>query len=219
MSVGEKLSKIRQPEPVKSRRASVVSSLVILVLAIALGFLSKWLDNLVFDDTIAWHRVIETLDLGNVFSAFPVWLVLALGISVYSKTPAKAALNTFLLFAGMCAAYHIYTILYSGFNPSGYMMIWYAITLVSPLLAVACWYAKGKTAVSVVLDILILTVLAVCCFSVGWFYFGFNGVINAILFVVGVIILYSSPKQTVISVVAGIALAVLVGPFLPFLQS
>ena len=66
------------------------------------------------------------------------WLLLALSIAVFSKTPVKAAVNTFLFFAGMCAAYHIYTVVFSGFNPMQYMMIWYGFTIISPLLAAVC---------------------------------------------------------------------------------
>ena len=99
----ERLEKIRKsgasPMP-----ASAVHSALFLLLGIVLGIFSKWLDNLALDSAVWWHRPIERLGLGTVFSSFPVWLLIALAIAVFSRNPLKAAVNVFLFFAGMCAA-------------------------------------------------------------------------------------------------------------------
>ena len=212
----EKLLKIREPKPIKSRAKSALISVMIFIIGAVLGVFSKWLDNLSLDSSVGWQRILEILDLRNVFSEMAVWILGALIISVFSTSAKKSALNAFLFFAGMCAAYHIYTVLFSGFNPAGYMMIWYAVTLASPLFAVVCWYGKGRGAAAAVINVLILSVLANFCFSIGWLYFGFNGIINLLIFIAAVIVLYNNPKQTAISLAVSIPAAVLISGFIPF---
>ena len=65
----EKLRDIRKPKAIKSKTASVRSTVLIFLFGIVTGFAAKWLDSLVFDDTIPWLRVMERLDLGNLFTA------------------------------------------------------------------------------------------------------------------------------------------------------
>ena len=149
------------------------------------------------------------IDLGNVLSLFPIWLVIALAIAVFARSPLNAALRVFLFFAGMCVAYHISSVLIAGFNPMHYMMIWYGFTALSPLMAVVCWYGKGKTVPSLVIDTLILWVMAACCFGIGFWYFDFRSIVDTLLFVGAAAILYVSPKNTAISLAGGFILALL----------
>ena len=193
----------------------VRNTLLLALLGIVLGVFAKWLDQLALDDRVWWHLLIEKLDLVNVFSGLPVWLTMTLAIAVFSRTPGRAALNGFVFLLGMCLAYHAYTVLFAGFNPDRYMMIWYGLTAVSPLLAAVCWYGRGPTNASILIDTLILAVMAMTCFSVGWVYIGFNGAVNAALFAVAVVVLYQKPKQILISALGGAALAVAVFPLLP----
>ena len=116
----------------------------------------------------------------------------------------------------MCAAYHLYTILFAGFNPASYMMIWYGITLVSPFLAVLCWYAGGKGPAAWILDIGIIAVFALACFAIGIFYIDSRGILYLAVFAGAVITLYRSPKQICICLAAGFALAFLASPFWMF---
>ena len=214
-SVLTSLRKIRKPKRTSPARAVVLGALSLL-LGISLGFFAKWLDDLAFDSTLWWHRVIERLDLGNFFSELAVWLLLALAIAVFSRSAFQAAVRVLLFFAGMCAAYHLYTVLFSGFNPKQYMLLWYAITLASPLLAAVCWYAKGKRAVSIVLDCGIFAVFTLACFSVGWLYVSPRGGLYLLVFLGAAAVLFRSPKQLLISLPAGFILALLASPVWPF---
>ena len=200
------LYKVRTPNREKLS-AQIIYSILILLLGIALGIFSKWLDNTGINDAIWWQRILGTIDLGNVFSEFAIWLFIALAISVYCSSPLRAGLNVFLFFAGMCTSYHLYTIMFAGFNPGSYMMIWYGITLLSPVLAFICWFGKGKTNASLIIDILILTVMMSVCFSIGFWYFYITRIINVIIFIGSVAIMYSEPRQTVISLLGAVVLS------------
>lgn len=211
----EKLSETRAPKKT-SAKAAVLATFAAFLLGIALGLFAKWLDNLALDDTVWWHRILETLDLRNFFSELAVWLLAALLIAVFSHSAFRAAWNVFAFFAGMCAAYHIYTILFAGFNPASYMLIWYGLTLASPILAVFCWYAKGKGAVAIILDIGIVAVFLLSCFGLGFFYITFKGVLYLLVFLGAVAALYRSPKQLAIVLPAGVLLAFLLSPIWPY---
>ena len=117
-----------------------------------------------------------------------------------------------MFFAGMCASYHWYTVVFSGFNPQSYMMIWYALTLLSPLFALLCWYGKGPRLPSVVLSGLILGGMVMVCCSVGQWYFSFRRGLDALFLCLSVLILYTRPKQTLLALAIGVALSFL-SPF------
>ena len=183
------LYKVRTPNRDMKLSVKITYSILILLLGIILGVFSKWLDNMSINDTICWQHILGILDLRNVFSEFAIWLLIALAISVYSSTPLRACLNVFLFLAGMCISYHLYTIVFAGFNPQRYMMIWYGFTLLSPVLAFICWYGKGETKVSLIIAILILAVMMSVCFAIGFWYFDITRIINVIIFVGSVVIL------------------------------
>ena len=200
------LYQIRTPRDLPLSRRTVNSVLVLFAGAV-LGIFSKWLDVLSINDAVWWRRLLGVLDLRNVFSELAVWLLLALAISVYSATPLRAGLNVFLFLAGMCVSYHAYTVVFAGFNPSRYMLIWYGLTLFSPVFAAICWFGKGKTNLSLILDVLILGVMTLACFSVGLRYFSVPRAVNLLFWIGAVAVLYSTPKRTAISVLGALALA------------
>lgn len=211
----EKLNQIRAPKQ-PAKKKSVRNTCFVFAAGILLGVFSKWLDNLALDSTIWWHGIIERIDLGNFFSDLAVWLLAALVIAVFSTSALRAALHVFVFFAGSCAAYHLYTIAFSGFNPASYMLLWYGVTLLSPFLAVLCWYAKGSGALSVVLGAGIFAVFSLSCFSIGLFYISFRGILYLMVFVGAAAVLYHSPKQLLIALPAGVLLAFLLSPFWPY---
>ena len=211
----EKLNDIRSPGQ-KSKKDKILCTASSLIAGILLGVFSKWLDSIALDNNIWWHRIIERLDLGNFFSEMAIWLLISLAIAVFSSSASMAALNVFAFFAGMCAAYHLYSIVFAGFNPSSYMVIWYAITLVSPVLAALCWYAKGKGTIPIFLDIGIMAVFTLFCFSLGFFYVDLRGILYLLVFIGAAAIIYRNPKQTAISLSAGFLMAFLLNPIWPF---
>lgn len=203
----EVLEKIRIPDKNLKLSRKIINTSLIFLLGIILGIFSKWLDNLSIDDTVWWQHILGVLDLGNVFSELGIWIFIAITISVFSKTPLRASLNVFLLFIGMTVSYHLYTICVSGFNPKSYMMIWYTITSISPILSFICWYAKSKNKISLMISSLILTVMFILSFSIGMWYFYFKSIIDTILFIGAILVLYVSPKNSVYNLLIALLLA------------
>ena len=201
----EKLNKIRNydKEGLKLKN-KVINSSLMLVFGIVLGVLSKWLDG-----ESGSISILEFLDLGNFFSGFSIWIFIAVLISVYSKSPFRAGLNVLLFFIGMTVSYHLYTIVICGFNPLNYMLMWYGITIVSPILAFICWYSKGEGYVSIAISTVILAVMVLCCFAIGFWYFDLRSNLNLIVFLGAIAILYVKPKNIAISMVVAVIIAYL----------
>ena len=204
----EWLDNIRKPNKDIIISKKIIYSLLILLLGISLGVFSKWLDNLAINDAIWWQHILGIIDLRNVFSDIGIWLFLAITISVFSKTPLRASLNVFLFFIGMTVSYHLYTIMFSGFNPKSYMMIWYGITAITPILAFICWYAKGNNKISIIISSVILAVMLIESFSVGIWYFYFKSIIDTLLFLGTMIVLYTKPKNSVYSLLFAVILVI-----------
>jgi len=203
------LNEIRQPDVNMKLKNKVINTCLIFLLGIILGIFSKWLDNMAIDNAIWWQNILGILDLRNVFSEFGIWLFIAITISVFSKTPLRASLNVFLFFIGMTTSYHLYTIYFSGFNPKSYMMIWYGITAITPILSFICWYAKGNNKISIGISSAILAVMLIESFSIGLWYFYFKSIIDTLLFLGTIIVLYTKPKNSVFSLLfAGILVIV-----------
>ena len=188
----------------------IKNSIIVFVFGIVLGVFSKWLDNLSLNDNIWWQHILGIIDLGNVLSSLGVWILIAVCISIYSNSPLRASINVFIFFLGMCVSYHIYTIAFVGFNPRNYMLIWYGITLISPFMAFVCWYAKGNGIIAFIIKVSIITVMILCSFAIGMWYFDFTSIINTILFITTLVVLYDTPNKSIYSLICSIVMAYLI---------
>lgn len=210
VNMKEKLNKIRIPDYSTSLKRKIVNSILVFLFGLILGIISKWVDNLSINDNIWWQHLINSIDLRNILSEMTIWIFIAINLSIYSKTPQRASLNVLLFFLALTLSYHLYTIMFSGFNPSNYMKIWYITTLFSPILAYICWYAKGKSIISIVISTLIIAVMVTLSFSVGFWYVDIYRIVYLLLFIVSVITLYVCPKNTIISLIAGFLLSFII---------
>ena len=208
------LEKVRTPNYNLTTFNKIRNSMMIFLFGIALGVFSKWLDNMSLNDSIWWQHILGIIDLGNVLSSLGVWILIALCISIYSNSPLRASINVFIFFLGMCVSYHIYTIAFVGFNPRNYMLIWYGITLISPFMAFVCWYAKGNGIIAFIIKVSIITVMILCSFAIGMWYFDFISVINTILFITTLVVLYDTPKELMYSLICSIVMAYLIRFFI-----
>ena len=110
----------------------IIRTIMILLLGIALGALSKFLDCTASN---ALPPILEYLDVRNFLGRFAIWMLLGLCIAVYSLSPIRAAVNVFAFFFGMVAGYYAYSKWIAGFFPQSYVLVWAGFTVVSPLLA------------------------------------------------------------------------------------
>jgi len=175
-----------------------------------LGVISKSLDE---TPSNYMPYFLQMLDLGNFFSRTGVWMFISVIISLYSKSPIRSASYVFLFFAGMVGSYYLYTIAIAGFFPKSYMMIWVAMTMVSPFLAFVCWYAKGKGTIAILISAIIFMVISRQAFAFGFWYFHIRYILELFLLIFTVFILYQSPKQISKVIAIGILLFFLTAQF------
>lgn len=210
----KRLDEIRCVEKSAIIGNKVLVTVGLLMLGVLLGVLSKYLD---YTPSNELPYVIEFLDIRNFLGRFAVWVVIALSISVYSFSPVKAGINVFAFFLGMVSSYYLYSKFVAGFFPKTYALIWFGITLISPLMAYVCWYAKGKGKISLVLSSMILAVLFNMTFVYGWGYFEWYSLLEALVFVCGILIMKrTSIKETIIMIIGSICVAVIMNLIFPF---
>ena len=192
----------------------ILHSIVVLFFGIVLGTVSKFLDTTPSNEL---PFIIERLDVRNFLGRFAIWILIAVCISIYSNSPIRAAINVFVFFVGMVTSYYLYSKFIAGFFPRSYAMIWFGITAISPLPAFGCWYAKGKSKISLVLSAIIIAVLFNTTFVYGWIYFDIYSILEAIVFICGLVILRRNTiKDTIIMIAFGIIIAIILNMIVPF---
>lgn len=192
----------------------ILHSIAVLFFGIVLGTVSKFLDTTPSNEL---PFIIERLDVRNFLGRFAIWILIAVCISIYSNSSIRAAVNVFTFFLGMVTSYYLYSKFIAGFFPRSYAMIWFGLTAISPLLAFVCWYAKGKSKISLAISSLIIAVLFNMTFAYGWIYFDIYSSLELIVFICGLIILRRSTiKETIVTTAIGVVAAMILNMILPF---
>ena len=143
------LNDIRSAENPIPLFKQIINTVYILFIGIILGTFSKFIDTM---PTNELPFIFEFLDMRNFLGRFAIWLLIALCISVYSNSSIRASINVFVFFAAMVTSYYLYSRFVAGFFPRSYAMIWAAFTVISPILAFICWYARGKSKLAFMLS-------------------------------------------------------------------
>ena len=211
------LNDIRSAENPISGNRKIINTIAILLLGIALGTFSKFLDFRQAELPSVLMAIDGALDVHNFLGRFAIWVLIALCISIYSNSAIRASVNVFAFFVGMVASYYLYSNYIAGFFPRSYAMIWFGFTAVSPLLAFVCWYARGKSKLAFILSALILAVLFNMCFVYGFGYFSARSVLEVIVFSIGFIVLKrNSLRSSALMGTISIVLAFLLNIIIPF---
>ena len=211
------LNDIRNAENPISNHRKIINTIAILFLGIALGTFSKYLDFRQAELPSVLMAINEALDIGNFLGRFAIWVLIALCISIYSNSAIRASINVFVFFVGMVGSYYLYSNHIAGFFPRSYAMIWFGFTVISPLLAFVCWYAKGKSKQAIILSALILAVLFNMCFIYGCWYFSAWSVLEVIVFIIGFIVLRRDTlRNSTLMGTISIVLAFLFNIVIPF---
>lgn len=184
----------------------------IMLLGIALGTVSKHLDCTASNSL---PDILAYLDVTNFLGRFAIWILIAVCISVYSVSPVRAGINVFVFFAGMVASYYLYSKFIAGFFPAGYAMIWVVFTIISPVLAFICWYAKGKGMVAVMISGVISGVLFSQAFQItqGFYVPHF---LEVPTWIAGVIVLFRKPKEFIAEMGITLIVAFLYQSVIPY---
>ena len=207
------LENIRVPKNNLSYRAQIFNTGCILLFGIIMGTFSKFLDC-----TPSNHLpyLLGTLDVTNFLGRFAIWIFLAVCISVFSRSPARAAVNVFVFFAGMVTSYYLYSKFIAGFFPRSYALIWAGFTMLSPLLAFICWYAKGKGTVAIGISSGIIAVLFNTAFGYGIGYFHMRYLPEFLVLAAGILLLRRSGKETMVMLGCGIIMAFILNFAVPY---
>ena len=195
----------------------IINTIVILLLGIALGTFSKFLDFRQAELPSVFMVIDRALDVHNFLGRFAIWVLIALCISIYSNSAMRASVNVFVFFVGMVTSYYWYSNCVAGFFPRNYAMIWFGFTIISPFLAFVCWYAKGNSKPAFMLSILILAVLFNMAFVYGWGYFEAFSVLELAVFIIGLTVLRRETlRSSVLMGTISIILAFLLDMVIPF---
>ncbi len=210
-----RLNKIRIPLKTLSLQEQIVRTLGVLLLGILMGTFSKYLEAPIGKMPSFLKTIDKRLDFHNFLGGFAPWIVIAVLISVRSKSPLRAAINVFCFFCGMVASYYLYSYFIAGFYPQNYARIWILLTLASPFFAYLCWYAVGQGSAAFLLSAAILGVLINTAFYYGMFYIGISSWLNVIMLLLGVLILHKSFWKTCGMIALGAVFAVIMETVIP----
>lgn len=98
-----------------------------------------------------------------------------------------------------------------------YAMIWVTFTVISPILAFICWYARGKSKLAFMLSATILAVLFNTTFVHVGSYFEMRSILELITFLFAVVFLKRKAiKDTMIMLALSVGIAFVLDFVVPF---
>lgn len=208
------LNNIRSAENPIPLNKQIINTICILFIGIILGIFSKFLDTM---PTNELPFIFEFLDMRNFLGRFAIWLLIALSISIYSNSSISASINVFVFFVGMVTSYYLYSKFVAGFFSRSYAMIWVTFTVISPILAFICWYARGKSKLAFMLSATILAVLFNTTFVHVGSYFEMRSILELITFLFAVVFLKRKAiKDTMIMLALSVGIAFVLDFVVPF---
>lgn len=208
------LERVRKPQNNISSTKQIAITVGIIILGLGLGVVQKLMDEA---PTNAFLELMQQLGVGNYFGRFAIWILLATIISVYSKSPLRAAFNTLFFFISMLAGYYLYTNYVLGFLPRAYMMIWIVIAFVSFFMAYICWYAKGEGFIPIIISSVIIGVLlaqAFCLKIIQGFYV--YHLWEVFTWLASVVLLRRKPKEYAIEIGLSFVIAFVLQMVMPY---
>ena len=209
------LNSVRTPQNNLPAKKRIFITVGIFLYGIGLGTFSKYLDHQQAYLPSFLMLIDNLIDLHNFLGRFSPWIFTAVCISVYSQSPAGAAVNVFSFFVGMVSSYYLYSNFIAGFFPKSYAMIWIAFTALSPFLAYLCWYAKGNGWIACIISACIIGTLFNTAFSYGFFYFSVRYWLEVIVLLLMIAILHRKSKEMFVMLGIGIVFAVITNFLLP----
>lgn len=208
------LEKIRKPRTDIPLNRQIAETIGVILFGLVLGVLQKWIDGTAAN---ALPVVMQQLDIGNYFGRLAIWILLATIISVYAKSPLRAAINTFFFFISMLAGYYLYCNYILGFLPKTYMMIWIAISFATFFMAYICWYAKGEGIIAIFISSMILGVLLAQAFHLsiiqGFYMYHF---LEVLTWIMSVILLRRKPKEYAMEIGLSVVIAFVYQLIMPY---
>jgi len=195
-------------------KKNILFFIICLVIGIALGIVSKYLDTFTGVDG-DWFMNIPSY-LGDLFTRLGIWILISTIIAAYSKTQISAALNTFIFFIGMLISYYIYSAYLFGIFPIRDFIYWGILALISPFMAVIVWNGKNNIRLSWILPALPIAFLLSLSLGIGLFYIRLNYIEELIMSVILFLVFYKSPKQMVVIILVSLVLSFVIKQISPF---
>ena len=197
--------RIRKSSLNLSFKRQIVITLGVILLGFLLGILQKWVDGTGGSNLPV---MLQQLDIGNYFGRLAIWIFLGTLVSVYSESPLRAAINTFMLFISMLAGYYLYCNYVLGFLPRAYMMMWIVISFASFFMAYICWYAIGEGFIAIFISSVIIGVLLAQAFNLNitqGFYMYHS--LEVVTWLAGVVLLRRKPKEYAVEIGLSVVIA------------
>ncbi len=135
------LNKIRKSHPQKSTPKKLAFTFLALLAGFGLGILTELFSGMSARVLPQW---LESVNIRNLFATLMPWALGTLIISLFSRTPIRAAINVFTfscgLILGCCVYLGVLVHILPDWSHLSYIVI---LTAISPLIAAVCWYGRG----------------------------------------------------------------------------